>query len=147
MVFDDENFKTKMLVYLIKLTGEERDIGNNTVKTSLQLHAQNVSGFDTWIIANSLPCNRRLGDMIKNGKGIISSKVFIGYVQNNKKQIPQYPIFICGMTYSNFPLGKMGKNFELQKELWKKYLNYKEVYANRWRDTKHEWIDYIKNDL
>ena len=64
----------------------------------MQLHALDGSGFDMWIKVNILPCDEATVDFIKNGKGIISSKVFKEYKQNNKKQSRQYLIFRCGVT-------------------------------------------------
>ena len=62
--------------------------------------------FDTRIILKNLPCDKRIDDIIKNGKGIISLKIYNGYIRNNKKQIPQYLTFRCGMTYLSFSLKK-----------------------------------------
>ena len=45
------------------------------------MHAHNGSGFDTWIILNNLPCDKHIVNIIKNGKGIISLKVFNGYIE------------------------------------------------------------------
>ena len=80
----------------------------------VQLHAHNGSGFDTWIDLNNLFCDKQIVDSFKNGKSIISLKVFIGCIQINKKQNPQYLIFRCGMTHLNYSLKKQGKIFELQ---------------------------------
>ena len=50
------------------------------------MHAHNGSEFDTWIILNNLPCDKPIiGDIIKNGKGIISVKIFKGYIEKNGK--------------------------------------------------------------
>ena len=97
------------------------------VEYNLQLHAHNGSGFDTWIILNNLPCNKRIVDIIKNGRGIISMKLLKGYIQNNKKQIPQYIKFGCGMTHLNYSLKKLGKTFKLPKELLKTEMNHDEI--------------------
>ena len=51
------------------------------------------NGFDTWIILNNLPCDKHIVDVIKNGKGIISMIILIGFIDNNKKQISQYLVF------------------------------------------------------
>ena len=83
------------------------------------MHAHNGSGFDTWIVLNNLPCDKHIVDIIKNGKGIISLKIFNGYIEKNKKQIPQYLIFRCGMTHLNYSLKKLGRTFKLPKELLK----------------------------
>ena len=112
------------------------------------MHAHNGSGFDTWIILNNLPCDKHIvGDIIKNGKGIISLKVFNGYINKNNKQIPQYLIFRCGMTHLNYSFEKIGKTFNLQRELLKTKMNHDEVYSDTWKDKKDEWLDYVKNDV
>ena len=112
------------------------------------MHAHNGSGFDTWIILNNLPCDKHIvGDIIKNGKGIISLKLFNGYIEKNRKQIPQYLTFRCGMTHLNYSLQKLGKTFKLQEELLKTSMNHDEVYSDTWKDKKDEWLDYVKNDV
>ena len=67
--------------YLLKLKGEERKVINKIVDYNLQLHAHNGSGFDTWIILNNLPCDKHIVNIEKNGKGIISLKIFNGYIE------------------------------------------------------------------
>ena len=104
------------LDFCLKLKGEERKVNNKIVEYNLQLHAHNGSGFDTWIILNDLPCDKHIVDIIKKCKGIISLKIFNGYIYNGKKQIPQYLIFRCGMTHLNYSLKKLGKTFKLQKK-------------------------------
>ena len=149
IVFDGDNCINNALDYLLKLKGEERKtVNNKIVEYNLQLHAQNGSGFDTWIILNNLPCDRHIvGDIIKNGKGIIELKIFNGYIYKNNEQIPQYLHFRCGMTHLNYSLKKLGKTFELQKELLKTEINHNEVYSDTWKDKKSEWLPYVKNDV
>ena len=149
IVFDGEDCIDKALDYCLKLKGEERKTANNkVVEYNLQLHAHNGSGFDNWIILNNLPCNKHIvGDIIKNGKGIISLKVFNGYIEKDKKQIPQYLHFRCGMTHLNYSLKKLGKTFELQKELLKTEMKHDDVYEDTWRNKKSERLDYVKNDV
>ena len=150
IVFDGDDCIEKALDFCLKLKGEERrtSLNNKIVDYNLQLHAHNGSGFDTWIILNNLPCDRHtVGDIIKNGKGIIELKVFNGYIHINNKQIPQYLHFRCGMTHLNYSLKKLRKTFELQKELLKTEINHNEVYSDTWKDKKSEWLPYVKNDV
>ena len=149
IVFDGDDCIEKALNFCLKLKGEERKtVNNKVVEYNLQMHAHNGSGFDTWIILNNLPCNKHIvGDIIKNGKGIISLKVFNGYIEKNKEQIPQYLHFRCGMTHLNYSLKKLGKTFKLQKELLKTEMKHDEVYSDTWKDKKSEWLDYVKNDV
>ena len=137
------------LDYCLKLKREERKtINNKIVEYNLQMHAHNGSGFDTWLILNNLRCDKHIvGDIIKNGKGIISMKIFNGYIYNGKKQIPQYLIFRCGMTHLNYSLKKLGKTFELPKELLKTEMNHDEITADNYKDKKDIWLPYVKNDV
>ena len=68
------------LDFCLKLKGYERKVKNKIVEYNLQMHAHNGSGFDTWIVLNILPCDKHIVDIIKNGKGIISLKVFNGLI-------------------------------------------------------------------
>ena len=95
------------------MKGEERKVKNKIVEYNLRLQAHNGSGFDTWIVLKNLPCDKHfVGDIIRNGKGVIELRVFNGYIQHNNKQIPQYLQFRCGMTHLNYSLEKMGKTFK-----------------------------------
>ena len=136
------------LDYLLKLKGDERKVNNKIVEYNLQLHAHNGSGFDTWIILNNLRCDKHIvGDIIKNGKGIIELKVFNGLIYKNNKQIPQYLHFRCGMTHLNYSLKKLGKTFELPKELLKTEIDHNDIDANNYKDKKDIWLPYVKNDV
>ena len=82
IVFEGDDCIEKALDFCLKLKGEERKtVIIKIVEYNLQLHTHNGSGFDTWIILNNLPCDRHIvGDIIKNGNGIIELKVFNGYI-------------------------------------------------------------------
>ena len=89
IVFDGGSCVTNALDFCLKLKGEERK--NNKIKLlgyNIQLHAHIGSGFDTWIVLNNHPCDKRTVNIIKNGKGKIEIKVLNGYIR--KKQISQY---------------------------------------------------------
>ena len=140
IVFDGDDCNEKALDFCLKLKGEEKrtSLNKKIVEYNLQLHAHNGSGFDTWMILNNLPCDKHIVDIIKNGKGIISLKIFNGYIDNCKKQIPQYVIFRCGMTHLNYSLKKMGKTFKLEKELLQTEMDHDEVYSDTWKHKKSE---------
>ena len=148
IAFSGDNCINNALDYLFKFKGEERKANNKIVEYNLQMHAHNGSSFDTWIILNNLPCDRHIvGDIIKNGKGIIELKVFNGLIYKNNKQIPQYLHFRCGMTHLNYSLKKLGKTFELPKELLKTEMDHNDIDANNYKDKKDIWLPYVKNDV
>ena len=147
-MFGGDNCNINALDFCLKFKGEERKtINNKNVENNIQLHAHNGSGFDTWINLKNLRCDKHIVDILKKGKGIISLRVFNGYIEKNKKQIPQYLIFRCGMTQLNYSLEKLGKTFKLQKELLKAEMNHNEIDGNNYNDKKDEWLNYVKNDV
>ena len=81
IAFAGDNCINNALDFCLKLKGEERKVKNKIVENTLQMHAHNGSGFDTWIVLNNLPCDKHIVDIIKNGKGIISLKIFNGLIQ------------------------------------------------------------------
>ena len=115
-MFAGEKCFETVLDFCLKLKGDERKVKNEVVEYNLQLHAPNGSGFDTWFKLNNLSCDKHIVNIIKNGKGIIEFKLFNGYIENKKRQVPQNLHFRCGMTHLNYSLKKLGKTFILQKE-------------------------------
>ena len=108
--------------------------------------AHNGSGFDSFITLNNLPPWRSVVKLIKNGRGIVSLKIFNGYVDQNKK-IPQYVHFRCGRVHINQSLRKIGESYKLQKSLLKKELEHDEIYEDTWEEKENEWLPYVKNDV
>ena len=108
--------------------------------------AHNGSGFDKYVVLNNLPQWRSVVKLIKNGRGILSSKIFNGYVDGNKK-IPQYVHFRCGRVHINQSLKKIGESYKLQKSLLKKELEHDEIYEDTWEVRENEWLPYVENDV
>ena len=82
IAFDGDNCVEKALDFCLKSKGEEyKDKKGKVLEYNLQLHAHNGSGFDTWIVLNKFSCDRRIVNIIKNGKSIIELKVFNGYIE------------------------------------------------------------------
>ena len=68
---------------------ENQKKSKKIVEYILYLIAQNGSGFDSYVVLNNLPQWRSVVNLIKNGAGTVSLKIFNGYVDQNKK-IPHY---------------------------------------------------------
>ena len=76
LVFGGDKCASIVLDFCLNLKGEERkDNKNKVLGSNFQLDALNGSGFDTWIEKNILPCDKRLVNIIRNGKVIIELKV------------------------------------------------------------------------
>ena len=148
IAFDGDKCVETALDFCLKLKGEKcKENKNKILEYNLQLLAHNASGFDTRIVLNNLSCDKRIENIIKNGKGIIELKIFNGSIEKNKKQVPQKLHFRCGMTHLNYSLRNLGRTFNLQKELLKTELNHDEIDYNNYKDEKDEWLDYVKQDV
>ena len=84
--------------------------------------------------------------MIKNGSGIVSLKIFNGYVDQNKK-IPQYVHLRCGLLHIKDSLKNIGKSYKLQPCLLKQELEHDETFEDNWKEKENEWLPYLKNDV
>ena len=74
-----------MLDHVLSFKGEPKKIKNKIVEYNIYLIAHNGSGCDNYVVLNNLPQWRSVVKLIKNGAGIISLKIFNGYVDENKK--------------------------------------------------------------
>ena len=108
--------------------------------------AHNGSGFDSYVVLNSLPQWRSVVNLIKNGGGIVSLELFNGYVDQNKK-IPQYLHCRSGRHYINRSLKKIGGRCKLQPSLLKQEMEHDEFSEDTWEEKENEWLPYVKNDL
>ena len=103
------------------------------------------SGFHIYVVLIYLPPWRTVVSSIKNGSGIVSPIMFIGYLDQNKK-IPQYFYFRCGRVHIDFYLNKTGIKYILQPTLLKLEMDHDDIYEDTWKDKK-EWLPYLKDDL
>ena len=100
----------------------QKNVKNKIVEYNLYLIAHNGSGSDSYVVLNNLPQWRSVVKPVKNGTGIMSLKIFNGYV-DEKKKIPQYVHFRCGRVHINKSLKKIGESYKLQESLFKKNYN------------------------
>ena len=134
------------LDYVLSFKGAPKKVKNKIVDHNLYLVAHNGSGFDSYVVLNNLPQRRSVVKLIKNGAGIISLKIFNGYVDPVKK-IPQYAPFRCGRVPINKSLKKIGESYKLQESLLKKELEHDDIYEDTWEARESEWLPYVKNDV
>ena len=107
---------------------------NKIVEYNFQFHAHNGSWFDTWVLKNSLLCDKCIVIIVKKGKCNIELKVFNGHIGN--EQTSQYIHFRCGRIHLNYSPNKLGKTFKLQKELLKTEMNQDETDGKTYEDKK-----------
>ena len=79
-----------MLDHVLSFKGEPKKVKNKIFEYNLYLIAHNGSGFDIYVVLNNLPQWRSVVKLIKNGAGIISLKIFNGYVALLKRFINMF---------------------------------------------------------
>ena len=109
VVFKGTDCINEMLDHVLPFKREPKKVKNKIVEYNLYLTAQNGSGFDSYVVLNNLPQWRIVVKLSKNAAGIVSLKIFNGYVDQNKK-IPQYVHFRCGRVHINKSLRKIGES-------------------------------------
>ena len=112
IVFKGTNSIREMLNHVLQFKGEGKKINNKFVEYNLYILAHNGSGFDSYVVLNNLPQWRTVVTLIKNGSGIVSFKIFNGYVDENKK-VPQCVHFRCGRVPMNKSLKYIGICYKL----------------------------------
>ena len=145
IVFKGLDNTNKMLDYVLQYKGEPKRIINKIVKYNLYLRAHKGSGFDSYVVLNNLPQWRTV-KLIKNGSGILSLKLFNGYVDQNRK-IPQYVHLRCGFLHIKDSLKNIGKSYKLQPCLLKQELEHDGIFEVIWEKKENEWLPYLKNDV
>ena len=135
-----------MLDQVLSFKREPKKVKNKIVEFNIYLIAHNGSGFDRYVVLNNLPQWRSVVKLIKNGAGIVSLKIFNGYVDQNRKT-PQYVHFRCGRVHINRSLRKIGESYKLQESLLKKELEHDEIYEDTWEAKENKWSPYVKNDV
>ena len=145
IVFKGLDIINKMLDYVLQFKGEAKRITNKIFKYNLYLIAHKGSGFDSYVVLNNLPQWRTV-KLIKNGSGIVSLKIFNGYVDQNKKN-PQYVHLRCGLLHIKDSLKNIGKSYKLQPCLLKQELEHDEIFEDNWEEKENQRLPYLKNDV
>ena len=123
-VFDNSNGNCimNMLKYISKnYDADERTFidkdGDEIISSyRLLLLAHNSSGFDSWVVLNSLVKEITDLKIIKTARGLISLSFRCGVKIVNTCEVPQYVKFTCAKSHIKGSLNKIGKEYGLQPE-------------------------------
>ena len=90
IVFKGSDCINETLDHISEFKGEAKKVNNKIVEYNLYLIVHNGSGFDSYVVLNSLPQWRSVVNIVKNGTGIVSLKTFNGYVDQNKNYLNMF---------------------------------------------------------
>ena len=154
-VFDASNGNCvmNMLKYISKnYEGDERTYidkdGDEIVSSCrLLLVAHNSSGFDSWVVLNSLIKEITELKIIKTARGLISLSFRCGFKINNTVKVPQYVKFTCSKSHIKGSLEKIGREYGLQPELLKGEIEHSVFNKNNFAKLIHIWEPYLLSDV
>ena len=113
----------------------------------LLLVAHNSSGFDSWIVLNSLIKDRTDLKIIKTARGLISLSFRCGFKIVNTCEVPQYVKFTCSKSHIKGSLEKIGREYNLQPELLKGEIEHSIINKNNFAELRHIWEPYLISDV
>ena len=154
-VFDatNGNCVMDMLKYISEnYEGDERTYidkdGDEIVSSCrLLLVAHNSSGFDSWVVLNSLIKEITDLKIIKTARGLISLSFRCRVEIVKTCEVPQYVKFICTKSHIKGSLEKIGKEYGLQPELLKGEIEHSVINKNKFAELRHIWGPYLKLDV
>ena len=154
-VFDSSNGNCimNMLKYISEnYDGDERTFidkdGDEIISSyRLLLVAHNSSGFDSWVVLNSLVKEITDLKIIKTARGLISLSFRCGVKIVNTCEVPQYVKFTCSKSHIKGSLNKIGKEYGLQPELLKGEIEHSVINKNNFVELRHIWEPYLISDV
>ena len=142
-----------MLKYISKnYAGDEKtyiDRDGDEIVSSYRilLLAHNSSGFDSWVVLNSLVKEITDLKIIKTARGLISLSFRCGVKIVNTCEVPQYVKFTCSKSHIKGSLNKIGKEYGLQPELLKGEIEHSVINKNNFVELRHIWEPYLISDV
>ena len=154
-VFDASNGNCimNMLKYISEnYDGDERTYidkdGDEIIRSyRLLLVAHNGSGFDSWVVLNSLIKDITDLKIIKTARGLISLSFRCGVKIVNTVEVPQYVKFTCSKSHIKGSLEKIGREYNLQPELLKAEIEHSVINKNNFVELRHIWEPYLISDV
>ena len=113
----------------------------------LLLVAHNSSGFDSWVVQNSLAKDIRNLKIIKTARGLISLSFRCGDKIVITFEVPQYAKFTCSKSHIKGSLQKLGKEYGFQPELFKGEIEHSVINKSNFADLRQFWEPYLKLDV
>ena len=154
-IFDASNGNCvmNMLKHILEnYDGDERtyvDKDGDEIVSSyrLLLVAHNSSGFDSWVVLNSLIKDITELKIIKTARGLISLSFRCGFKTINRVEVPQYVTFTCSKSHIKGSLEKIGREYNLQPELLKGEIDHSVINKNNFVKLRHFWEPYLVSDV
>ena len=154
-IFDRENGNPVLIMidYVIKnCKGKPKyitDKHNKKIISSYkyQMVGHNASGFDNYIVLNSLPSSYKCIKIIKTSRGLIKLSFKAGFVIEDNREIPKYMKFVCSKCHITGSLKSIQKEYNIQPDLMKGEINNDLNNISNYKDYENLWRPFLIDDV
>ena len=109
--------------------------------------ANNSSGFDSWVVLNSLVKEITELKVLKTARGLISLSFRCGFKIVNTVEVPQYLKFTCSKTHIKGSLEKIGRECGLEVGHLEGEIEHSVINKSNFAGLRHIWEPYLKFDV
>ena len=136
-----ENYKGKAKIITSK--------HNNKIISSYkyQFVGHNASGFDNYIVLNSLPKSYKNIKIIKTSRGSIKLSFKAGSVFEDDREIPKYVKFVCSKCHISGSLKTIQKEYNRQLQLLKGEIEHDLITLSNYKQHDNQWKPYLIDDV
>ena len=101
-----------------------------------QVVGHNASGFDNYILLNSLPGSYKCLKTIKTSRGLIKLSFKAGSVIEGDREFPGYMKFVCSKVHISGSLKSIQKEYNIQPDIKKGEINLNFINIGNYKDLK-----------
>ena len=103
----------------------------------------NASGFDNYIVLNSLPSSCKCIKRIKTSRGLKILSFKAGSVIENDRENPKYMKFVCSKCHLSGSFKSIQKEYNIQPGLMKGEINHDLINIGNYKDYENLWRPYL----
>ena len=111
------------------------------------LLVHNASGFDSWVVLNSLDKKMKDLNVKRTARGMISISFRCGFKTVNSVEVPRYGKFTCTRSHIFDFLDQRGREYGLQPKLLKELINHSEIKQYNYNELRLIWEQCLKSDI
>ena len=143
-VFDEHsNSVLKIISYVISnYKGKPKYVINNhgariLSSNKYQMAGHNASGFDNYVVLNSLPSSYRCNKIIKTARVLIKLILKNGSVIEEDREIPKCMNFVCPKCHISGSLKIIQKEYNIQPDLMNGEINHDLIIIGIYKDYEN----------
>ena len=112
-----------------------------------QIVGHNASGFQNYIVLNSLPSSYKCVKLIKTPRGLIKISFKAGSVIENDIEILKCIKLVCSKCHISVSLNSIQKANNIQPDLMKGEIDHDLINISNYKEYENLWNPYLKDDV